>query len=218
MATGIISTGMKFKGYEVISFLLITICATAFVVLVGLNLWRFTSYRSSVKDDFMDPRRAFGFFTFVAGTNVLGVRLGMEGHFDATATLLIVSGATWLILGYIVPWTAVLGPQKRPVVATANDTWFIWVVASQSIAIAATTIEPVFDGARGQLALIAVASWSVGVLLYDAAGVFVSLRLMLYEFGPEDLTPPYWVSMGALSITVLAGARIVEMADAPWST
>ena len=215
MATGIISVGMKFEGYEVISFLLLTICATAFVVLVCLNVWRFVSYRTSVEEDFMDPRRAFGFFTFVAGTNVLGVRLGMDGYFNVTGTLLVVSGVTWLILGYVVPWTAVLGPQKRPVVATANGTWFIWVVASQSIAIAAATIEPVFDSMRGELALIAVASWSVGVLLYAAAGVFVSLRLMLYDFGPEDLTPPYWVSMGALSITVLAGARIVEMAEAP---
>src|SRR5680860_1600329 len=38
---------------------------------------------------------------------------------------------------------------------------------------------------------------------------------MLYEFGPEELAASYWVSMGALAITVLAGARIVEMADAP---
>jgi hypothetical protein len=37
----------------------------------------------------------------------------------------------------------------------------------------------------------------------------------LFEFGPADLTPPYWVSMGALAITVLAGARIVEMTDTP---
>ena len=60
-----------------------------------------------------------------------------------------------------------------------------------------------------------IVSWSVGVFLYGAAGVCVALRLMLYDFGPEDLTPPYWVAMGALAITVLAGARIVEMADAP---
>jgi tellurite resistance protein TehA-like permease len=32
---------------------------------------------------------------------------------------------------------------------------------------------------------------------------------------PEELNPPYWVSMGAMAITVLSGARIVEMADAP---
>jgi tellurite resistance protein TehA-like permease len=41
------------------------------------------------------------------------------------------------------------------------------------------------------------------------------MRLMLHPIGPEELTPPYWVSMGALAITVLASARIVEMADAP---
>ncbi|MEO5652054.1 MAG: tellurite resistance/C4-dicarboxylate transporter family protein, partial [Marmoricola sp.] len=112
-------------------------------------------------------------------------------------------------------WTAALGPQTRPVVATANGTWFIWVVASQSVAVSAATLEAVVETGRRELALLAVVSWSVGVFLYAATGIFVSLRLLLYDFGPEELTPPYWVSMGALAITVLAGARIVEMADAP---
>ena len=127
----------------------------------------------------------------------------------------MLSGLAWLVLGYVVPWTAVLGRQERPVVASANGTWFIWVVASQSVAVAAATIEPVFAGGRRELALLAVMSWSVGVFLYGAAGLLVSRGAMLYSFGPKELTPPYWVSMGALAITVLAGARIVEMADAP---
>jgi tellurite resistance protein TehA-like permease len=215
MATGIISVGMHLEDFDVLSGLLLVVCAAAFVVLLGLTLWRFTAYRSAVVEDFTDPRRGFGFFTFVAGTNVLGVRLGLEGAHAATAVLLTLAGLAWLALGYIVPWTAVLGRQERPVLATANGTWFIWVVASQSVAVAAATIEPVYDPVRRELAVLAVVSWSVGVFLYAAAGVFVSLRLMLYEFGPEELTPPYWVSMGALAITVLAGARIVEMADAP---
>jgi tellurite resistance protein TehA-like permease len=215
MATGIISVGMHLKGFEVLSGILFAVCATAFVVLVLLTGWRLHAYRASVVDDFADPRRAFGFFTFVAGTNVLGVRLAAQGWSSGAAALLVVSGCTWLVLGYVVPWTAVLGRQERPVIATANGTWFIWVVASQSMATAAATIEPVFPGVRRELALLAVVSWSVGVFLYAAAGMLVSLRLMLYPFGPEDLTPPYWVAMGALAITVLAGARIVEMADAP---
>jgi tellurite resistance protein TehA-like permease len=173
------------------------------------------AFRGATVEDFLDPRRAFGFFTFVAGTNVLGVRLGMAGHHGATAVLLVLAGAAWLVLGYVVPWTAVLGPQTRPVVATANGTWFIWVVASESVAVAAAGLEPVVGDGRRELALLAVVSWSVGVFLYAAAGIFVSLRLMLYDFGPEELTPPYWVAMGAMAITVLAGARIVEMADAP---
>jgi tellurite resistance protein TehA-like permease len=215
MASGIISVGMNFEGFAAISWVLLVIAAGAFVALLSLTAWRFVAYRQAIKDDFNDPRRGFGFFTFVAGTNVLGVRLGIEGFYGATAALLFLSGVVWLLLGYVVPWTAVLGREERPVVATANGTWFIWVVASQSVAIAAATIEPVFQTGRRELALLAVTCWSVGVFLYAAAGVFVSLRLMLYKFGPEELTPPYWVSMGALAITVLAGARIVEMADAP---
>ncbi len=215
MASGIISVGMELEGYDALSDLLLVVCATAFVVLVSLNLLRLSRFRGAVVSDFLDPRRAFGFFTLVAGTNVLGVRLSMDGHHTVTAVLLVLSGLAWAVLGYVVPWTAVLRRRDRPVIADANGTWFIWVVASQSVAVAAATLEPVFETGRNELALLAVVSWSVGVFLYAAAGVFVALRLMLYPFGPEELTPPYWVSMGALAITVLAGARIVEMADAP---
>lgn len=215
MASGIISVGLELKDRTFLSALLLGICIASFVVLLGLNVWRLVSFPAAVREDFMDPRRGFGFFTFVAGTNVLGVRLGMSDLPWATAALLVLAGLAWLVLGYVVPWTAVLGHEERPMLVTANGTWFIWVVASQSVAVAAATLEPVFDDVRRELALLAVMSWSVGVFLYAAAGILVSLRLMLYPFGPEELTPPYWVSMGALAITVLAGARIVEMADAP---
>jgi len=215
MASGILSVGMALKEYDILSLLMLLVCGTAFVVLLGLTVWRFVAYRSAINEDFLDPRRAFGFFTFVAGTNVLGVRLGMEGYYSVTEMLLALAGAAWLVLGYVVPWTAVLGNHERPVLATANGTWFIWAVASQSVTIAAASIEPVVETGRAALALLAVVSWSVGVFLYAATGVFVSLRLVLYDFGPEELTPPYWVAMGGLAITVLAGARIVEMADAP---
>jgi tellurite resistance protein TehA-like permease len=215
MASGIISVGMQLRGFDVLSRILLGICAIAFVVLTVLTLWRLLAYRAAIVGDFMAPSRAFGFFTLVAGTNVLGVRLSGAGWHTACAVLLVVSGALWIVLGYVIPWTAVLSREERPVVATANGTWFIWVVASQSVATASATLEPVFLGARRELALLAIVSWSVGVFLYGAAAVFVSLRLMLYPLRPEELNPPYWVAMGAVAITVLAGARIVEMADAP---
>ncbi|WP_198961773.1 tellurite resistance/C4-dicarboxylate transporter family protein [Pseudonocardia sp. MH-G8] len=216
MASGIISVGMHLAGRSALSAVLLVVCATSFVVLVALTGWRIVAYRAAVVDDFTDPGRGFGFFTFIAGANVLGVRLGMDGHHALATGLLAVAGATWLVLGYVIPWTAVLGrAQRRPVVATANGTWFIWVVASQSVAVAAASLEPVLATFRDGLAALAVFSWSVGVFLYAAAGVFVAARLMMYDLRPVDLTPPYWVAMGAGAITVLAGARIVEMADAP---
>ena len=215
MGTGIISVGLQLEGHTVLSRMLLMITAGSFAVLLALTLWRMIAFWDDLVEDFTDPRRAFGLFTLVAGTNVLGARLAMDGHDWLTAALLAAAGAAWLVLGYVVPWTAVLGRSTRPVVATANGTWFIWVVASQSVAVAAATLEPQVHAGRGPLALLAVFSWSLGMFLYAAVGVLVTLRLMLYDLRPVDLTPPYFVAMGASAITVLAGARIVEMADAP---
>jgi tellurite resistance protein TehA-like permease len=215
MGTGIISVGLELEGYRVLSVLLLVLAILAYAVLVVLTLARMVLFARAIRDDFAEPRRAFGFFTFVAGTNVVGARLVMEGQYHATAWLLVVSGTFWLLLGYVVPWTAVLGRSSRPVVAAANGTWFIWVVSSQSVAVAAASIEPFVQVGRRPLAMLAVVAWSVGIFLYASAGIIVALRMMLYELKPEDLTPPYWVSMGACAITVLAGARIVEMAEAP---
>ncbi len=129
--------------------------------------------------------------------------------------LLLVAALTWLVLGYVIPWTAVLGTTKRPVLAKANGTWFIWVVASESVAIAAAALQPVYQDLNRLLSAVAVFSWGVGLFLYAAAGIFVGARMLQYPVRPTDLTAPYWVAMGACSITVVAGAQIVEMADAP---
>lgn len=216
MASGIISVGLELEGFHALSAALLVICAVSYAVILVLSLVRLVRFREDMRRDFMDPARAFGFFTFIAGTNVLGVRLGMMGWPGATALLLVVAVLAWVVLGYVVPWTAVLGRDERPVVKDANGTWFIWCVASQSVAVAAASVEPLAGpGWRAALALVAVVAWSVGLILYAAVGIFVSLRLMTYPIRPEDLHPQYFVAMGAMAISVLAGARIVEMAGAP---
>ena len=215
MATGIVSIALQGRHQHLLSVLLLWIAGIAYAVLVILHGWRLLAFRSDLTADFTDPARGFGFFTFVAGTDVLGARLAADAHHVPAFALLGIGWLAWLVLGYVVPWTAVLGRATRPVIAGANGTWFIWVVASQSVAVLAATLEPAVGHGRRELALLAVFSWSVGMFLYAAAGIFVAARLMLYPLDPNDLTPPYWVSMGATAITVVAGARIVQMADAP---
>ncbi|WP_347351565.1 tellurite resistance/C4-dicarboxylate transporter family protein [Intrasporangium sp.] len=215
MACGIVSLGLQLVGQDALSAALFGVCIIAYAVLCVLNLWRFIGYRHAMASDFRAPRRAFGFFTFVAGTNVLGARAAAEEWYTVTIVLLLVAAVVWLVLGYVIPWSAVLSQDHRPVVELANGTWFIWVVASQSVAVSAATLEVVFSDARHYLAVLAVLSWSIGVFLYAASAIIVSLRIMLYDLDPKEFDPPYWVSMGAIAITVVAGARIVEMQSAP---
>ncbi|WP_308493431.1 tellurite resistance/C4-dicarboxylate transporter family protein [Microbacterium terrisoli] len=216
MATGIVSVGMRTDDWAAVSLLLLVIAGAAYVLLLVLNAIRIVRHWSAMAEDFADPARAFGFFTFVAATCVLGSRISEEDGFHGVAVaLLAVASVAWIVLGYTVPWTAVLGDRKNAPITTANGTWFIWAVASQSIAVLAATLEVELTQWRGLLALLAVFSWSVGTFLYCAVGVFVGVRMLTVPFRPADLTPPYWVAMGATAITVVAGARIVEMANAP---
>ncbi len=218
MATGIVSVAMVDHGVQPLSVVLLWLTGIEYAILVGASVWRLVAFRAAMRTDISDPARAFGFFTFVAATDVLGARLAIDAHHRAAVVLLVVGTVSWLILGYLVPWTALLAHRRRAVLRHANGTWFIWVVASQSIAVLAATLEPSVDTGRRELALLAVFSWSVGIFLYAAAAIFVAARMLLYRLRPADLTPPYWVSMGATAITVVAGARIVQMADAPTVT
>jgi tellurite resistance protein TehA-like permease len=217
MATGIVSIAMENHHAYELSVVLLWLTGIEYLVLLCVYGWRVVAFRAAVAADLTDPARAFGYFTFVAATDVLGTRLAVDRHEPAALVLLAVGSIAWLVLGYVVPWTAVLN-HSRPVLQHANGTWFIWVVASQSIAVLAAGLEPAVGVGRRELALLAVFSWSVGVFLYGAAGAVVAARMLVHELRPADLTPPYWVSMGATAITVVAGARIVQMADAPMVT
>ncbi|GAA4118415.1 tellurite resistance/C4-dicarboxylate transporter family protein [Enteractinococcus coprophilus] len=215
MGTGIVSVALHLCGYAVVSRLLLAITVVAYVVLVVLNLWRIIAYRSAVVSDVSDIARSFGFFTFVAGSGVIGSRLAMAGWWTAAAVLLIVAAVSWLFLGYIVPVVAVLGRAERPIIKGANGLWFVWIVGAQSVAMLSATLEPILAGAREILAITAVFAWSLGMILYVAVAMFVALRLMTFPLDPRDFNPTYWISMGALAITVVAAARIAEMASAP---
>lgn len=215
MASGIVSVGCAQRGWAVASLLLLGLASVAYVTLVALNLVRLARHRSAMAADVRNPRTGFQFFTFVAATDVLAVAIAGHGPVGPGAVLLAVAATVWAILGYVVPAAVVLGNPQRPIIRSANGSWLVWVVASQSVAVASATLEPHFPAARQWLAIVAVLSWSVGVMLYAATALFLSLRLLVYPLEPHELDPAYWISMGAVAITVVAGARIVEMDSAP---
>lgn len=214
MATAIVSVGVRDHDLPGLSTALWWLATGCFVLLVVLTGWRLAAFRDRVRADLAHPARSFGWFTFVAGSNVLGTRLALDGHTAVAAALLAIGVVGWLLLGYLVPWIAVLRrPRRRSVVASATGTWFIAVVASQSVAVLAATLHPVAGGGGPGLALLAVVAWAIGTVCYPLVVFVVAARLLRHEFRPADLTPPYWVAMGATAITVLAGTRIMQLAD-----
>jgi tellurite resistance protein TehA-like permease len=215
MATGICSTGLRDIGQPTASAVLLIVALVGFVVLSVALGWRLARHPRHVLADLGAPDRTFAFFTVVAAGCVLGARVAAAGYRAGAVALLAFAAVVWLVLTYTIPVRLILGPRAEPVLAGVNGTWFIWVVGTQSIAISATVLDRPADGHTRVAALLAVLMWSVGVVLYLVVATLVMTRLLLLQVRPQDLTPPYWVTMGATAITVLAAARILAMPPAP---
>ncbi|HEX5996230.1 MAG TPA: tellurite resistance/C4-dicarboxylate transporter family protein [Jiangellales bacterium] len=215
MATGICSTALLDVGLGRASAALLVVAVVAFVLLFAALTWRAIRYRQQLLADLGAPEKAYAFFTFTAACNVLAARILADGYRTVAIALAIVGGLAWLVLSYTIPVRLILGPRPRPVLAGVNGTWFIWVVGTQSMAVTWAMLDQP-GGAPARIApLVAVLLWSVGVVLYLVVATLVLTRLLLVEVKPEDLTPPYWVTMGATAITVLAAAKILGMVPSP---
>lgn len=216
MATGIISLGLHLVGQDALSFPLMVIAAVAYAILVVMLAWRCIRFPRAVLKDLASPGFGFAFFTFVAGTNVLGARLAAQGVDQwVPATLLSVSFLAWLVLGYAIPGLVVNTHPGDDILKGMNGTWFIWSVASQSVAVLSAGLQPTAGAMANALSIVAILSWGIGVILYAVIGIAIVIRVLTRGIPPEEMGPPYWVTMGAAAITVLAGSRIVEMTGTP---
>lgn len=208
MATGIISQAMRLDGAALLSGILLGAGIAAYVLLAGIYAWRLAAYPRQMRADAADPRHAFGFFTVAAGSDVLAARLAGTGQTAAAGVLLVIGGVSWVLLSYTLPLLLAGGSRARPALAGVNGTWFLWAVASQSVAVGLTSLPAPLPGA---LAVLAVACWAVGVILYLLIAALVVAVLLARPVDPAELTPAYWVFMGAAAISVLAGAQILRL-------
>jgi tellurite resistance protein TehA-like permease len=215
MASGIVSIGTSLLGYRVLSQVVFGITVAAFVILVVAYACRAIWFPGRFRKSLQDPTTAVSYFTVAAGTDVLGIRLAMAGHSLYTLGLSAAAALVWLALTYGLPWSIVAG--RRPVLGQINGAWLIWVVATQSLSIAASILAPVAPGAglRDELPVVAVCLWGVGVMLYVILIVIIFLRLLVVEITPAEMVPAYWIAMGATAISVRAAAGILVLHGPP---
>jgi tellurite resistance protein TehA-like permease len=212
MASGIVSVGTDLLGYPLLSRIVLAVTVVAFVALAFAYVARVVWFRAFFRQSLRDPTTAMAYFTVVAGTDVLAIRLSMAGHPLVTLGLGAAGALLGLVLTYGLPWS-IVASARRPVLGELNGTWLIWVVATQSLSIVAAALAPVAPSAwlRDQLPAIAACLWGVGVLLYLILIVIIFLRLLLVAVTPAEMGPAYWIAMGATAISVRAAAGILVL-------
>jgi tellurite resistance protein TehA-like permease len=214
MATGIVSVGTDLLGDHLLSEVVLGVTVAAFVGLALAYAARLVWFAPFVRQSAADPTTAMAYFTVVAGTDVLAVRLVMATHPLVAFALGTAAAAVWLVLTYALPWS-IVAAARRPVLGEINGTWLVWVVATQSLSIVAAAVAPSAPATwlRADLPAIAVCLWGLGVMLYLVFIVIIFLRLLVIEVTPAEMGPAYWIAMGATAISVRAAAGMLALHD-----
>lgn len=216
MATGIVSIAAEVQEMPTLAKALLAVNLVSYAVLGVLLLARLALHPRRVAADFADHGRGPGFFTVVAGTCILGSQLVLvAGRTGLAYGLWIVGIVLWVLVMYAF-FTAVMVREVKPSLeAGINGAWLMAIVATQSIAVVGALLAPGLPGERRELALfLALAMYLLGAMLYLTIITLIFYRFTFISLPVAGLTPPYWINMGAVAITTLAGSTLLLVADA----
>lgn len=219
MATGIVSIAADDLHLTVLGWSLFAVNIVAYVALAGLTVGRAIIYPHLLFDDMIDHRLGTGFFTAVAASCILGVQCLLVVHILTAAILFLALGIVlWVGLTYTIFTAFTVKHGKPPIEHGITGAWLIAVVATQAIAVLAALIAREWPQPyRLELNFFALSMWLWGGMFYIWIISLIFYRYSFFEFLPSDLTPPYWINMGAMAISALAGVRLVENAtNAPF--
>jgi len=210
MATGIVSIASHLLGMHVVALALLVVNVVAYVVLWVLYLVRLARFPQRVVADLTDHARGVGYFTVVAGTCVLGAQFVVVLHHPRLAAALWVLGAViYFPLIYAVFASFTTKAQKPDIEHGLNGGWLVAVVATQGVSLLGGQVYDQFPGAEHELLFLTLALWLAGGMLYVWIISMIFQRYMFVTLQPSELSPPYWIDMGAVAISTLAGDVLI---------
>jgi tellurite resistance protein TehA-like permease len=212
MATGILSLAAHLLGLPLLAKALFALNVVLFAIICALAAARLAWHARRALADLFDHLQAPGFFTFVAACSILGSQaLLIGGSLRIAAVFGVVALLAWVGLTYTIFTVLTVKQQKPSLDRGINGGWLLAVVATQSLAVLAAQLAPgVAQPLRMEFNFFALSMWLWGGMLYIWMMSLIFYRYTFFAFSPADLSPPYWINMGAMAISTLAGSLLIE--------
>jgi tellurite resistance protein TehA-like permease len=213
MATGIVSLAMQAQHLPAIAHALFAINVVAYALLWIAGMARLAHSPRAVARALGDHVTGPAFLTIVAGTCVLGAQcVALAGSRAAGAALWVAGVVLWAILVYAF-FAAVTVIEPKPRLEHGLDgSWLLATVSTQSVAVLGTMTASVFP--RPDIMMFAcLVFFLAGAMLYILVIGMIFFRWTFRPMGAHMLTPTYWINMGAVAITTLAGAHLIAAAS-----
>ena len=219
MATGIVSLSASMMGHHGLASVLFHLNVAQYVLLWALYIFRAWRHPRRFFGDMVSHLAGPGYFTVVAGTGILASQfMVMRDDYFAGMALWLLAVILWLGITYAV-FTAFTIKRDKPTLDQGiNGGWLLAVVATQALSVSSTLLAvPSGQPFRMELNLLALSTWLWGGMLYIWMMGLIFYRYAFFRFSPGDLAPPYWINMGAMAISTLAGSLLIlNAAEAPF--
>jgi tellurite resistance protein TehA-like permease len=145
----------------------------------------------------------------VAATSVLGAQVRLLTPFVSLALgLWGLAVLLWLglIYGFFLAMT--LAEPKPPIERGLGGAWLLVTVSTESLVVLGVTVADQLP--RPEVAIFACfCLFLLGGMFYTVLISLIMYRWLFFNMTAEMLTPPYWINMGAVAITTLAGAGLM---------
>jgi len=209
MSTGIVSLACQLLAFRFLAIPLFWLNVGFYLILWLLFCIRLALYHHEILADFRSHSRGVGFLTMVAGTCILGSQfIILLDSLKIAVALLCLGTALWLFFIYGL-FTAFAISRDKPSLSEGIDgTWLVATVSTQSISILTCLVSPQFARYQEGLLFVSLCLFLVGGLFYFLIITLIFYRFMFLTLEPWDLTPSYWINMGAAAISTLAGATL----------
>lgn len=213
MATGIVALAAHMHGVAVVPEVLFWLNVLFFAGLMIAMGARIVRHSGAFVADVRSHSRGVGFFTIVAAFGVFGSQLVLQMDAVGLAVFFwIATAVLWFVVTYGVLSVLTVRPDKPSLADGLNGGWLVSAVATQSVSILTVLLLPSGVPADLQKSLMfaALVLWLGGGVLYLWLMTLIFFRYTFVKMSTEDLTPPYWINMGAAAISTLAGAMLLE--------
>jgi tellurite resistance protein TehA-like permease len=213
MATGIVSIASSFLGLRELGLALLWLNVVQYLTLIGFTILRFVRYRPEFVADLLNESKVVTFLTASAGTFILGSQFVILLQRNGVGTALWIVGIVLWIAFVSAFFTTVITRGDKPTVAEGiTGATLILVVATEGICVLGTLLAAA-TGSKERILFVCLAAYVVGAILYLIFITLILFRWMFFSLDAGTLTPSYWINMGALAITTLAGSRLILSAD-----
>lgn len=211
MATGIMSLAAHLMGPAWLAIALLVLNWLLFISIGALALAHLHWHPKRVLADLFSHHTAPGFFTFVAACSILGSQSLLIGRSLPMAVMLAgVALLAWVVITYTIFTVLTVKREKPTLDKGINGGWLLAVVSTQAMAVIAALISQYVDQPlRLEMNFFALSMWLWGGMLYIWLMSLIFYRYTFFELSPADLSPPYWINMGAMAISTLAGSLLI---------